>query len=59
MAAFTVSSTNLVATYTHKEGGGERTDCSLSPDFRKMTCRGSENDGKGHSADYVDVYDRH
>ena len=56
--AFTVTATALEANYTSKDGSTDRTSCTLSSDRRKMTCHGTESDGKGHSMNYVDVYDR-
>jgi hypothetical protein len=56
--AFTVTPTTLGIVYTYRGGASDRSSCTLSADRRKMTCRGTENDGKGHSASYVDVYDR-
>jgi hypothetical protein len=56
--AFTVTASTLEASYQSKDGSTDRTSCTLSADRRKMTCRGTESDGKGHSMNYVDVYDR-
>ncbi len=56
--AFTVNATALEASYQSKDGSTDRTSCTLASDRRKMTCRGTESDGKGHSMNYVDVYDR-
>jgi hypothetical protein len=56
--AFTVTVSTLDASYQSKDGSTDRTSCTLSSDRRKMTCRGTESDGKGHSMNYVDVYDR-
>ena len=56
--AFTVTASTLDASYQSKDGSTDRTSCTLSSDRRKMTCRGAESDGKGHSMNYVDVYDR-
>jgi hypothetical protein len=58
MHAFTVTGHSLEALYTSKDGSSDRSSCELSKDGKKMTCRGTESDGKGHSANYVDVYDR-
>ena len=33
-------------------------DGTVSADHQKMTCKGVLTDGAGHSASYVDVYDR-
>lgn len=56
--AFTVTASTLEASYQSKDGNTDRTSCTLSADRKKMTCRGTESDGKGHSMNYVDVYDR-
>jgi len=56
--AFTVTATTLEANYASKDGSTDRTSCTLSADRKKMTCRGTESDGKGHSMNYVDIYDR-
>ena len=56
--AFTVTAATLDSVYQYADGGADRASCSLSTDRKKLTCRGSESDGKGHSVSYVDVYDR-
>jgi len=56
--AFTVTPATLDSVYRYPDGGSDSASCSLSADRKKLTCRGSESDGKGHSATYVDVYDR-
>jgi len=56
--AFTVTATSLDSVYRYPDGSSDSASCSLSTDRKKLTCRGSESDGKGHSATYVDVYDR-
>ena len=58
VASFTVTPTTLAASYSNPDGSSERTSCTLSPDRRQMICAGTENDGKGHTSDYRDVYDR-
>jgi hypothetical protein len=58
MGAFTVTATAFDSVYTSPDGGSDRSTCSLSPDGRKLTCRGTDSDGQGHSTPYVDVYDR-
>jgi hypothetical protein len=58
MHAFTVTNHSLEAVYISKDGNSDRSSCEVSTDRKKMTCRGTESDGKGHSANYVDVYDR-
>lgn len=58
-AAFIVTQTTLDSVYTYPDGATDKSSCSLSADGRTMTCRGTENDGKGHTAPYTDVYDRH
>lgn len=56
--ALTVSATSYEAVYSNPDGSSDRSTCSLSADGKKLTCRGTDNDGKGHSAPYTDVYDR-
>lgn len=56
--AFTVTATTLDSVDQYADGGADRASCSLSADRKKLTCRGTESDGKGHSVSYVDVYDR-
>jgi hypothetical protein len=56
--AFTVTAAKLDSVSASPDGSTDRSSCSLSVDRKKMTCRGTESDGKGHSATYVDVYDR-
>jgi hypothetical protein len=56
--AFTVTATTLVSLYTYPKGATDRASCTLSADGKRMTCQGVENDGKGHTARYTDVYDR-
>ena len=53
--AFTVTANTFDANYTSKDGSTDRTSCSLSADRKKMTCRGTESDGKGHSMNYVEI----
>ncbi|HYM04013.1 MAG TPA: hypothetical protein VET85_13760 [Stellaceae bacterium] len=48
----------LDITYKVADGSSDHVSCSVSADNNKMTCRGTESDGKGHSANYVDVYNR-
>jgi hypothetical protein len=57
-ASFTVSGGVLKAVFNGPDGGSDSWSCGLSADQRKMTCRGAESDGKGHSQPYTDVYDR-
>jgi hypothetical protein len=57
-AAFTATATTLDSVYGNRDGASERNSCSLSADRNRMTCHGSDSDGKGQSAAYVDVYDR-
>ena len=58
MAAFTVTEHAMGSSYTNPDGSSERALCSLSADGKTMTCHGTESDGKGHSLDYTDVYER-
>jgi hypothetical protein len=56
--AFTVTPTSLQDVFIGPDGSSDRATCTVSPDRKKLTCRGVESDGKGHSANYVDVFDR-
>ncbi len=56
--ALTVTATSYEAVYSDPDGSSDRSTCSLSADRRKLTCQGTDSDGKGHSAPYTDVYDR-
>jgi hypothetical protein len=56
--AFTVTASTFDSVYADRDGATDRSSCTLSADHKLMTCRGTESDGKGHSVDYVDVYDR-
>jgi hypothetical protein len=56
--AFTLTDTAMESVYASADGGTDRSTCSVSSDRRKLTCRGTESDGKGHSTNYTDVYDR-
>ena len=58
MRAFTVTPTSLQDAFTGPDGSSDHATCTVSPDRKKLTCRGVESDGKGHSANYVDVFDR-
>jgi hypothetical protein len=57
-AAFTLSGDSLAATFKGQDGGSDAWSCTLSGDQRRMTCKGTESDGKGHAMSYADVYDR-
>ena len=57
-AAFTIAGDRLSAVFRSPDGGSDSWSCSLAADGRKMSCKGMESDGKGHNADYTDVYDR-
>jgi hypothetical protein len=46
------------SSYSNPDGSSERALCSLSGDGKTMTCHGTENDGKGHTLDYTDIYER-
>jgi len=56
--ALKVTGNSYEAVYTNADGSSDRSSCSLSPDRQKLTCRGTDSDGKGHSMAYTDVYDR-
>jgi hypothetical protein len=48
----------LQATFNGPAGQSDTQTCTVSDDRKQMTCNGVVSDGKGHSANYVDVYDR-
>jgi hypothetical protein len=48
----------LQATFNGPAGQSDTQTCTVSADQKQMTCKGVVSDGKGHSANYVDVYDR-
>ncbi len=59
----TTASARLIGSrlQTTFKGPADRSDvqtCTVSADHQKMTCKGVLTDGAGHSAGYVDVYDR-
>jgi hypothetical protein len=56
--AFTLTGTSLQTTVRSPDGGSDIQTCTVSPDQRQLSCKGTESDGKGHSQDYTDVYDR-
>jgi hypothetical protein len=57
-AGFTLAGDSLTAVFKGPEGESDSWACTISPDQRKMSCKGTESDGKGHSMSYTDVYDR-
>jgi hypothetical protein len=57
-AAFRLTNSTLQATFNGPTGQTDALTCTLATDQRKMTCRGVLSDGKGHTVNYVDVYDR-
>jgi hypothetical protein len=48
----------LQATFNGPEGRSDTQTCTVSANRKQMTCKGVVSDGQGHSARYVDVYDR-
>jgi len=48
----------LQTTFKGPAGRSDVQTCTVSADHRKMTCKGVLTDGAGHTATYVDVYDR-
>jgi hypothetical protein len=48
----------LQATFNGPAGRTDTQTCTVSANRKLMTCRGVLSDGQGHSATYVDVYDR-
>jgi len=48
----------LQTTFKGPAGRSDVQTCTVSADHQKMTCTGVLTDGAGHTASYVDVYDR-
>jgi len=48
----------LQTTFKGPAGRSDVQTCTVSADHQKMTCKGVLTDGAGHTASYVDVYDR-
>jgi len=48
----------LQATFNGPGGRSDTQTCTVSATRKQMTCKGVVSDGQGHSARYVDVYDR-
>jgi len=48
----------LQATFKGTTGRSDAQTCSVSADQQRMTCKGVLTDGAGHTANYVDLYDR-
>ena len=48
----------LRATFNGPAGRSDAQTCTVSANRQQMTCRGVVADGKGHTASYVDIYDR-
>jgi hypothetical protein len=57
-AAFTLTGDTLSAVFKSQDGAADNWSCTLAPNGRTMSCKGTEADGKGHNAPYTDVYDR-
>ena len=58
MAAFHLMGNALQATFKLPTGQTDTLTCSLSPDKKRMSCRGVLSSGDGRVTSYVDVYDR-
>ena len=58
MAAFHLMGNALQATFKRPTGQTDTLTCSLSPDQKRMSCRGVLSSGDGRVTSYVDVYDR-
>lgn len=57
-ASFTLAGDSFSGVFKSQDGSGDNWSCTLTPDGRTMSCKGTEFDGKGHSAPYTDVYNR-
>jgi len=57
-ASVRLTATALQTTFRGPAGRSDAQTCTVSADQLKMTCKGVLTDGAGHTASYVDVYDR-
>lgn len=57
-AAFRLTGSTLQATFKGPTGQTDALTCTLAADQKKLTCSGVLSDRAGHTANYVDVYDR-
>lgn len=57
-AAFRLLGDSLQATFKGPSGQSDTFTCTISEDRRKMTCKGTVDQGDGKAANYTDVYDR-
>ena len=53
-----LSGDTLQATFNGDAGQSDALTCTVSANRNQMTCQGVLSDGRGHSVNYVDVYDR-
>jgi len=58
VASARMADETLQATFNGAAGQSDTQTCTVSADRTQMTCKGLVSDGQGHSASYVDVYDR-
>jgi hypothetical protein len=57
-AAFRLTGSALQGTFKGPTGQTDDLTCTIAADQKKMTCSGVLSDGKGHTMNYADVYDR-
>src|SRR5258705_450826 len=57
-ASVRLPGSGLQTTFNGPAGRSDVQTCTVSADHQKMTCKGVVSDGAGHTASYVDVYDR-
>jgi len=57
-AAFTLASGTLQAVFKNPAGQTDSVACTVSPDRKKMSCKGTVAGDKGQAENYVDIYDR-
>jgi hypothetical protein len=57
-ASARLTSDTLQASFKGPTGRSDAQTCTVSANRQQMTCRGVLTDGKGHTVNYVDVYDR-
>ncbi|HEX9461706.1 MAG TPA: hypothetical protein VGB82_03830, partial [Alphaproteobacteria bacterium] len=57
-AAFRLTGGDLQATFKGTTGQTDTMTCTVAADQKTMHCSGTLSDGLGHTASYIDVYDR-
>jgi hypothetical protein len=57
-AAFRLTGGALQATFKGPTGQSDAMTCTVAADQKTMRCSGVLSDGQGHTANYIDVYNR-